>query len=122
MENLYERDLLVVLGDHGMTASGDHGGESTAELDAALFVYSSLGFKQNDLADLGPTAGSIAQIDLVPTLAFLTGVPVPYSSLGVCVEQLMLSDADFHHCLFNNFMQVRICFIITYNRDMVFDV
>ena len=32
--------LLLVLGDHGMTRTGDHGGDSPDELDAALFVYS----------------------------------------------------------------------------------
>jgi len=33
--------VLFVLGDHGMTSTGDHGGDSFDELDAALFVYSS---------------------------------------------------------------------------------
>ena len=32
--------ILLVLGDHGMTRTGDHGGDSADELDAALFVYS----------------------------------------------------------------------------------
>ena len=33
--------VLFVLGDHGMTATGDHGGDSFDELDATLFIYSS---------------------------------------------------------------------------------
>jgi len=33
--------VLFVLGDHGMTSTGDHGGDSYDELDATLFVYSS---------------------------------------------------------------------------------
>ena len=32
--------LLIVMGDHGMTRTGDHGGDSPDELNAALFVYS----------------------------------------------------------------------------------
>ena len=32
--------VLFVLGDHGMTSTGDHGGDSFDELDATLFVYS----------------------------------------------------------------------------------
>ena len=28
------------MGDHGMTRTGDHGGDSANELDAALFIYS----------------------------------------------------------------------------------
>ena len=33
---------MFVFGDHGMTSSGDHGGESPLETDAALLVYSPL--------------------------------------------------------------------------------
>uniref|UniRef100_A0A8R1EQP3 GPI ethanolamine phosphate transferase 3 n=1 Tax=Caenorhabditis japonica TaxID=281687 RepID=A0A8R1EQP3_CAEJA len=29
-------DLLVVIGDHGMTATGDHGGESDLEVRAGI--------------------------------------------------------------------------------------
>ena len=32
--------ILFVMGDHGMTRTGDHGGDSQDELDAALFIYS----------------------------------------------------------------------------------
>lgn len=32
--------VLFVMGDHGMTKTGDHGGDSTDEVEAALFVYS----------------------------------------------------------------------------------
>lgn len=40
MEHLQNDTLLVVMGDHGMTDSGDHGGESQKETDAAIFLYS----------------------------------------------------------------------------------
>lgn len=30
---------LLVMGDHGMTASGDHGGETDDETNALLFAY-----------------------------------------------------------------------------------
>lgn len=32
--------ILFVMGDHGMTRTGDHGGDSDDEITAALFVYS----------------------------------------------------------------------------------
>ena len=35
-----DETILFVLGDHGMTRTGDHGGDSEDELNAALFVYS----------------------------------------------------------------------------------
>ena len=37
---LSEDTLLFVMGDHGMTGTGDHGGDSLDELSAGLFVYS----------------------------------------------------------------------------------
>ena len=40
METLDEDTILFVMGDHGMTRTGDHGGDSDDEVDAALFVYS----------------------------------------------------------------------------------
>ncbi|XP_068613713.1 GPI ethanolamine phosphate transferase 3-like [Brachionichthys hirsutus] len=71
--------LLVVMGDHGMTDSGDHGGESQKETDAALFLYSpSSLFPPSSQSE--PTV--VPQTDLVPTLALLLGVPIPYSNLG----------------------------------------
>ena len=38
-EQLPQDAILFVLGDHGMTSSGDHGGDSLNELRTALFVY-----------------------------------------------------------------------------------
>ena len=39
-ETIDEDTVLFVMGDHGMTSTGDHGGDSDDEVDAALFVYS----------------------------------------------------------------------------------
>ena len=44
--NIVDKDTLVMtFGDHGMTISGDHGGESEHETDAALYVYAPKGFR-----------------------------------------------------------------------------
>lgn len=40
MSNMDADTVLFVLGDHGMTQTGDHGGDSVDETSAALFVYS----------------------------------------------------------------------------------
>ena len=32
--------MVFVFGDHGMSPTGDHGGETSLETDAALLVYS----------------------------------------------------------------------------------
>lgn len=40
VDHLANDTLLLVAGDHGMTATGDHGGDTEDEVNAALFVYS----------------------------------------------------------------------------------
>lgn len=84
---LADDTLLVVMGDHGMDAKGDHGGESDDEIEAALWMYSKKGvFGRTDASIVGPPATAkdrpVAQIDLVPTLALLLGLPIPFNNLG----------------------------------------
>lgn len=94
--------LLLVLGDHGMTADGNHGGASDAESGAGLFIYSSLPFASDidrNVSSHAPSVGgddnaqlfdTIPQIDLVPTLSLLLGLPIPFANLGT-VEPSLLS-------------------------------
>ncbi|XP_074546103.1 GPI ethanolamine phosphate transferase 3, catalytic subunit [Halichoeres trimaculatus] len=80
MERLQNDTLLVVMGDHGMTDTGDHGGESQKETDAAIFLYSPSPLFPGPPSQSEPDV--VPQTDLVPTLALLLGVPIPYSSVG----------------------------------------
>ncbi|KAF4503857.1 hypothetical protein G6O67_008796 [Ophiocordyceps sinensis] len=84
--------LLVVMGDHGMDSKGDHGGESDDEVEAALWMYSKrpiFGRTSPEFATPPPTAKTrpVNQIDLVPTLALLLGIPIPYNNLGRPIEE-----------------------------------
>jgi phosphatidylinositol glycan class O len=78
--------LLFVMGDHGMTPNGDHGGDSTQEMNAVLFAYS----KQRRLWSQAQTKSvrDVAQIDLVPTISLLMGLPIPFSNLGSIIPEL----------------------------------
>lgn len=68
---------LFVVGDHGMSVTGDHGGDTEDEVNALLFAFSkSYGF----LGNSGRT--TMDQIDLVPSLAAILGIPIPFSNLG----------------------------------------
>lgn len=40
IDKMDNETTLLVIGDHGMTGTGDHGGESEDELNALLFAYS----------------------------------------------------------------------------------
>ncbi|XP_009693241.1 PREDICTED: LOW QUALITY PROTEIN: GPI ethanolamine phosphate transferase 3 [Cariama cristata] len=91
VDHLGNDTLLLVAGDHGMTETGDHGGDSEKEVNAALFVYS-----RRPLFATGPPEEpeAIPQVNLVPTVALLLGVPIPYSNIGEVMAELFSGDSD----------------------------
>ena len=93
ISSVEEDTVLFIFGDHGMTSSGDHGGETVDEVTSTLFVYSGskLGEMSVEEALLFDN-NKIFQTDLVPTLTMLLGVPVPYSSLGSVIPFLFLTE------------------------------
>ena len=98
IDALDDKTLLVVMGDHGMDVKGDHGGESDDEVEAALWMYSKRGiFGRSDPAYVQPPATAknrpVGQIDLVPTLALLLGMPVPFNNLGKPIEEAFIQKA-----------------------------
>ncbi len=84
--------VLIVMGDHGMDGKGDHGGESDDEVEAALWMYSPKGiFGRTKPEYATPPATAkirpVNQIDLVPTLALMLGIPIPFNNLGRPIEE-----------------------------------
>ena len=84
-----------------MTEDGMHGSDSPAEVESALFFYSkSIRFStSNDVK-------TIDQIDLVPTISLLLGLPVPFSNLGFIIPEVfadrdhlsLVNAARFNEC------------------------
>lgn len=103
-------DILIAFGDHGMTATGDHGGDGEAEVDAAFFAYSPRSFPHAPLTGIGSDGTFkaplpiVEQVNLVPTLAALSGVPIPFSNLGIVLTELLSS--DIASLVNSNFKQV----------------
>ncbi|XP_040977254.1 GPI ethanolamine phosphate transferase 3-like, partial [Aquila chrysaetos chrysaetos] len=91
VDHLGNDTLLLVAGDHGMTETGDHGSNSEKEMNAALFVYS-----KTPLSGTGPPEEpeAIPQVNLVPTVALLLGVPTPYSNIAEVMAELFSGDGD----------------------------
>ena len=93
--------VLVLVGDHGMNSAGNHGGSLPGETSAAMLFASpkfrtSLPGKKTYRAPVDPRDGTefefyrrVEQIDVVPTLAALMGVPVPGNNLGVLVPEML---------------------------------
>ncbi|XP_050371365.1 GPI ethanolamine phosphate transferase 2 isoform X2 [Argentina anserina] len=84
-KNNQGQTLLVVVSDHGMTESGNHGGSSYEETDSlALFIG-----LQNDVSDfLSSNHNNVNQVDIAPTLAHLLGVPIPKNNVGVLIPEI----------------------------------
>ncbi|XP_066249220.1 GPI ethanolamine phosphate transferase 3 [Euwallacea similis] len=83
-ETIDDNSLLFVIGDHGMTSTGDHGGESLDEISAAMFVYS-----KRHLLPIDHNRISVKQVDLVPTLSALLGIPTPFQNLGILIPSAL---------------------------------
>lgn len=110
--------LALIFGDHGMTEDGNHGGGTEDEVNAALFVHFSPGCKNNSNTNnhnsksdgsndasvqsvshnimgskyIQEIFQSIHQIDLVPTISILLGLPIPYQNIGGIVPSLLSSN------------------------------
>ncbi|KAI5367709.1 Putative Type I phosphodiesterase/nucleotide pyrophosphatase/phosphate transferase [Septoria linicola] len=108
---LDDETLLVVMGDHGMDVKGDHGGESDDEVEAALWMYSRRGiFGRRDQAAVKPPLNAkdrpVAQIDLVPTLSLLLGLPIPFNNLGQPIEEAFHKSNKLTSPNYDNLAQV----------------
>ncbi|KAK5166197.1 major facilitator superfamily transporter protein [Saxophila tyrrhenica] len=94
----HETTLLVLAGDHGMNAGGNHGGSGPGETEPALLfaspVFKAMEKRQYECPTL-PKEGTefhyyskVEQSDLVPALAAMMGMPVSKNSLGVLLPEL----------------------------------
>lgn len=91
--------LLVMAGDHGMNAGGNHGGSGPGETEPAL-LFASPKLKRMQKSreyecPTTPKAGTefhyytkVEQSDLIPTLAGMLGLPISRNSLGVSIPEL----------------------------------
>lgn len=113
VDGLEDDTLLVVLGDHGMDRKGDHGGDSTLETSSALWIYSkgmplaSRHSEENQGQEVpytyttfpgSPIAHrSVQQVDLVPSLSLLLGLPIPFNNLGTVIPELFTGGDGQRH-------------------------
>ncbi|KAI9336192.1 hypothetical protein DFJ73DRAFT_763698 [Zopfochytrium polystomum] len=142
-ESLDNETIAIVVGDHGMDPKGDHGGDSENEVNAGLFMYSRGGVWVGTSSVTGDDASrdllftvlhemdkveseesddpfvsvdgfrTVPQIDLVPTLALLIGLPIPFGNLGTVIPELFFhsahsSDADMRNRLENLVVTTRL--------------
>ncbi|KAG2156893.1 uncharacterized protein EDB93DRAFT_1078807 [Suillus bovinus] len=114
--------LLIMLGDHGMDKMGNHGGDSVLETMSALWIYSKVPLSLSEytipevILPVITFPGSLVphrhvqQIDLVPTISLLLGLPIPFNNLGTVIPELFNRDPDgssLHKAMEFNTAQIR---------------
>ncbi|VVC29976.1 Hypothetical protein CINCED_3A001194 [Cinara cedri] len=75
--------VLIVCGDHGMRDNGGHGGSSVGEVTVPLFVY----FKNQKCG--GSIEDEIMQIDFVPSISVIMGLPIPSGNTGKLINKFL---------------------------------
>ncbi|UJR25092.1 hypothetical protein I4U23_006453 [Adineta vaga] len=83
----------MVIGDHGMTQQGDHGGDELNEIETAMFLYTT---KVNYFPLTYLKEQTVSQIDLVPTLAWFLHILIPFSNLGMIITDLLPIEQRYH--------------------------
>ncbi|XP_051185287.1 uncharacterized protein [Lolium perenne] len=90
----HENTLLLVMGDHGQTLNGDHGGGTAEEVETSLFAWSPKTPPDAVLAVLGEDScnfdlhgnevcvSTMQQLDFAVTVSTLLGIPFPFGSIG----------------------------------------
>ncbi|KAL0948244.1 hypothetical protein HGRIS_010842 [Hohenbuehelia grisea] len=120
VELLDDETLLVVLGDHGMDRTGDHGGDGDLETSSALWIYSKGRDLSKDMSSI-PTSlldyttfpkatkphRSVQQIDILPTLGLLLGLPIPFNNLGSVIPELFARGSSLVDALALNSAQIK---------------
>lgn len=84
--------MLFVIGDHGMTETGNHGGDAEDEVTSALFIYS-----KKQLSPLYHSS-TVRQVSLVPTMSAIFGVSIPFSNLGTVILDALpvVNNSEIH--------------------------
>lgn len=142
LERLPDDALFILMGDHGMDDRGDHGGDGELEVGAGLWMYSKkkmrkipteeLDFIRNPSESLIPSHQqfsmlpsppfapqghrSIPQIDFVPTLSLVLGLPVPFNNLGSVIPEAFESTNTLLRASRINAMQIH-AYLATYAKS-----
>ncbi|KAG7397713.1 major facilitator super transporter protein [Phytophthora boehmeriae] len=96
--NTAKPSLILLCSDHGMSEVGNHGGATLEESSALLM------FLRGDGRPLHSSANNAygqkrSQVDLVPTISSLFGLPIPPYSTGLLLNDVVQASSGFaiHH-------------------------
>ncbi|CAN7034709.1 unnamed protein product [Brassica oleracea var. botrytis] len=91
---VHENTMLIVMGDHGQTLNGDHGGGTAEEVETTMFAMSTKKHTTSVPPEFDTSSckqdpdgkqmciSSIEQLDFAATLSALLGISFPFGSIG----------------------------------------
>ena len=102
IEAMDDNTILFIMGDHGMSDEGDHGGGSKGETETVIGAYYKGGFRKYKEPELNSimktfqedSPSMLIQMDLAPTLAMLLGLPIPYSNTGQMINDFYVNEIN----------------------------
>lgn len=118
---LHENTFLIVMGDHGQTLNGDHGGGTAEEVETSLFAMSLKKPPASMPSDLDTSSckldmdgreiciSSLQQLDFSVTMASLLGLPFPFGSIGRVNPELYALSASTWGGLYPNSPNCKYC-------------
>ena len=119
IEKMDNETILFVMGDHGMTPDGNHGGATKEETHTVLFSYTKKGFKlksenfekkkefEKILISNKNMSGHVNQIDFVPTFAMLFGLPIPFNNLGKIIYDFLIKPPSIKYILDSSLLNLK---------------
>eukprot|EP01080_Neovahlkampfia_damariscottae_P001311 gene1311-11394_t len=93
--------LFIVCSDHGMTNDGNHGG---ATIDETKTFYLFFGLDQPKISEKNENF-YVNQMDIVPTISLIMGLPIPINNIGVVIDELF-DQHEMQSILKLNFNQI----------------
>ncbi|CAK67327.1 unnamed protein product (macronuclear) [Paramecium tetraurelia] len=113
--------ILFVVGDHGMSQDGNHGGDSPYEVSSTIYAINkqykfnkklfdqainSQQYINQQLIDRNLYIRQIYSINLAPTISYLMGSSLPYSNMGAILTEMVNTKEQQENSCKENLIQI----------------
>ena len=130
--------LIITFGDHGSTlAEGSHGGGTKEEIESGLFTYTKKGFSfksflhpedlprktRNLIEKLNENEdgmfkflvrNAFYQYDIVPTMASIFNVGIPFKNIGMIIPELLHYNVNNNTFISENLYELMMDYLINF--------
>ncbi|CAD8147286.1 unnamed protein product [Paramecium pentaurelia] len=113
--------MLFVVGDHGMSPDGNHGGDSSHEVSSTIYginkkykfnknlfnqVIKNKRYVNQQILDRNLFARQVYSINLAPTISYLMGISMPFSNMGAILTEMINTKEQQENSCKENLIQI----------------